>query len=194
MLPQQRLKVSYCMIEVAEFYHVALHIAAETMQFASQDFRPRRNYARPGLATFQSRTRLPKRASRLRFCSHRAAARTRRAPTASCTRPRSRARLFSAPCSRDRWMPANVLDEHRQYFVPLLQRAQNVVCKDEYRLPIPPPIMTLYSAQLSSLGGYSPASIAPWMPPVTAAMIGIRAHDDVQLAAPLRHRHRGRSC
>lgn len=40
MLPQQRLKVSYCMIEVAEFYHVALHIAAETMQFASQDFAP----------------------------------------------------------------------------------------------------------------------------------------------------------
>ena len=32
--------------------------------------------------------------------------------------------------------------------------------------------MTLYSAKLSSLGGYSPASIAPWMPPVTA-MIGI---------------------
>ena len=40
LIPQQRLKLSYCMIEVAEFYHVALHIAAETMQFASQDFAP----------------------------------------------------------------------------------------------------------------------------------------------------------
>ena len=48
-----------------------------------------------------------------------------------------------------------------------------MVCEEDHQLTIPDSIMQLFRNRLIRLGGYSPANIESWMPPVTAIMIGL---------------------
>jgi len=182
-------KLSFCVLQVAEFYHVALHIAAQTMQFASQDFAPKGRSPDPFWRLFtpgrqttavkgvqaevlltQSGSPVPEGFSRL---TNGFLYTTTFPGETIATMKDTIDELFSDPCSPDRWMPAGAPESDHPHFVPLLQSAQQVVCEEGHQLTIPDSIVQLFRNRLVTLGGYSPANIESWMPPVTAIMIGL---------------------